>query len=60
MEEELDQQAAEDAEKRLNSVAGAFGFGSDEDTAEDDETQQQPQKTQKTANTEEEPEEDAE
>ena len=51
VQEELDQQAAEDAEKRLNSVAGAFGFGSDEeDTPEDDETQQRPQKTQKPAN----------
>lgn len=60
VEEELDQQAAEDAEKRLNSVAGAFGFGGDEEPAEEDETQQQPQKTQKTANTDEEPEEEVE
>ena len=51
VQEELDQQAAEDAEKRLNSVAGAFGFGSDdEDNPEDDETQQRSQKMQKTAN----------
>lgn len=48
VQEELDQQAAEDEEKRLNSVAGVFGFGSDnEDNPEDDETQQRPQKTQK-------------
>lgn len=51
VQEELDQQAGEDAEQRLNSVAGAFGFGSDvEDTPEDDEAQQPPQKAQKPAN----------
>jgi hypothetical protein len=36
LQEELDQQAAEDEEKRLNSVAGAFGFGGDEEHSEED------------------------
>ena len=60
VEEELDQQAAEDAEKRLNSVAGAFGFGGGNDTEDEDETQQQPQNAQKSGNSDDETEEDAE
>jgi hypothetical protein len=36
VEEELDQQAAEDTEKHLNSVAGAFGFGADNNATEED------------------------
>ena len=60
VQEELDQQAAEDAEKRLNSVAGAFGFGGDEEPSEGAETQQRPQNAPNPAEDEEESEQDAE
>ena len=60
LQEELDQQAAEDDEKRLNSVAGAFGFGGGEEPTEEEEAQQPPQKAQKPANSDEEPEEEVE
>lgn len=60
LEEELDQQAAEDAEKRLNSVAGAFGFGGDEEPPEDDKTQQNAKSAKNPAQDNEESEEGAE
>lgn len=60
VQEELDQQAAEDAENRLNSVAGAFGFGGDEEPPESTETQQRPQNAPNPAEDEEESEQDAE